>query len=488
MVAASSPQDPRGDALDSVGRQPSRNSVDKSRLGRTQEAVAWRYWQLFSQSEKPNIFNYNEVCIAPDSGLSDVDELMNGMKYINAGIMTAFIIANTVMITKVDVAAVIHYTDRESARSSSKFLLTKFIVKHLCVDNAGEIFGMQLDCLVPLVEVIVLWGYMFLILSKFIRIAWAVAKPSSFGQRHEYIRWAFVSELAWTYLPQISRFSAMQLLCFVSPAVFGTQAYAGQKLVKHRRKDARGKKEMFLSGFAVVRYILQCALCFIIGFDAFVVKYRMASWYIEQQHFTLMSWVSALIFLFQVMGIKNLKSFVRQRLFAFIIGGEDGKVSKDEMARWDCWSALMAKKIYDHFGFFKGSIVILGFDCYDFQSLALDDSNKTTKMGLKKSGIFPASPSLIRTLPSQDFGMDFASEEPVTPSSALRMRVIEEDIKQQMQAMEATEDGWKKVHKVREKTSRDTESFIQNVHKLGLLTKELQGRRQPEQPAGSMAP
>merc|ERR1712187_806141 len=83
--------------------------------------------------------------------------------------------------------------------------------------------------------------------------------------------------------------------------------------------------------------------------------------------------LGAVVFLFQILGVVNLNFFVRLRLFIFIFGGEDGNFDIDEKARTDVWNAMLARKIYQEHGPIKGTIIMLGFDDYDFQLLVLED-------------------------------------------------------------------------------------------------------------------
>jgi len=73
------------------------------------------------------------------------------------------------------------------------------------------------------------------------------------------------------------------------------------------------------------------------------------------------------------MGIIQLRWFVTARLFVFMFGGEDGSLDFDEMAVRDVWQALCCKTVYGHFGTWRGTQVMLGFDDYDFQKLAFED-------------------------------------------------------------------------------------------------------------------
>jgi len=77
-------------------------------------------------------------------------------------------------------------------------------------------------------------------------------------------------------------------------------------------------------------------------------------------------------FLVQAMGVVNLNWFVRERLAIFTFAGEDGVLSREETARREVWHALLAKRVYEHFGLRMFLVVMLGFDDYDFQRLVLD--------------------------------------------------------------------------------------------------------------------
>merc|ERR1719247_1850760 len=93
------------------------------------------------------------------------------------------------------------------------------------------------------------------------------------------------------------------------------------------------------------------------------------------------------IFLFQMLNVVNLNWFVRERLFIFIFGGQDGNLASEEAARSDVWNALIAKRIFQHFGFWRFLIVMSGFDDYDFQMLVLEvdeDISRKKRFGYLK--------------------------------------------------------------------------------------------------------
>merc|ERR1712182_195584 len=142
-------------------------------------------------------------------------------------------------------------------------------------------------------------------------------------------------------------------------------------LVRQQLSDSHTTAEYLRAVWPMVKYVCGVMVCFVIGLDAFLVKYRMAVHFIDTSDLDLGGLVHTFIFLFQILGIINLTWFSRERLCIFIFGGEDGNVEPEEKLRWDLWNAILAKAIYKRFGPGRGTVVMLGFDDYDFQSLVL---------------------------------------------------------------------------------------------------------------------
>jgi hypothetical protein len=81
----------------------------------------------------------------------------------------------------------------------------------------------------------------------------------------------------------------------------------------------------------------------------------------------------AVIFVFQILGVVNIMLFTRERLHIFIFASKDGKMDNSQRGLEQVWKARMAKEIFRIHGMFKGTIVMLGFDDYDFQQVVLED-------------------------------------------------------------------------------------------------------------------
>merc|ERR1719291_1533265 len=134
-----------------------------------------------------------------------------------------------------------------------------------------------------------------------------------------------------------------------------------------------------------LRYLATRIAALVIGFDAFVVKLRMVSGHVNAEEFHYDGVIAIAMFLFQVLNVVNLNWFVKERLFIFMFAGSDGNLDHEEAARADVWNALIAKRVYAEFGFFRFLVVMLGFDDYDFQMLVLE-VDEESKLARKKVG------------------------------------------------------------------------------------------------------
>merc|ERR1712137_1173159 len=183
-----------------------------------------------------------------------------------------------------------------------------------------------------------------------------------------------LSDVFYMHLPQLSSFSALRMLYYVTPCVMSTDLYMHYYLAQEHYVQAKGMRSRVQAVLPFFGQICLTAFYFIFGFDAFLVKYRMASDYIRRHDVHFDSILGAMVFLFQMLGVVNLHWFVKNRLFLFIFGGDDCNLDASEKARWTVWLNILTKRTYAHFGLFYGTLVMLGFDDYDFQKLVLDDA------------------------------------------------------------------------------------------------------------------
>lgn len=187
----------------------------------------------------------------------------------------------------------------------------------------------------------------------------------------DLLRWVCVSKIFWQVIPSLSCFSLMRLLYYVTPSVISTQACLRVTWMRERLDHDKGCS--LRAVLPLVLYIITRVFCLIVGFDAFLVKFRLSSHAILRVDPTAADFLSCALFLFQTLGIVNLTWFVRERLFLFVFGQEDGSMTGAQKAREIAWNALMAHKIHQKFGLVHFLIVMLGFDDYDFQMLVMED-------------------------------------------------------------------------------------------------------------------
>lgn len=340
------------------------------------------YWSKYSEREAPNLLKHDNLHIVDNGGLPEVEKLR--VKYPKAVYMVLVALLNFALIAHTDIAALtglgpsIRYTNQD-------FLLSKWLLSLILADSEHRhiesFFGGNMDKVVPLLELL----YMFFFFGSFVAcILLALVSPRIFAQHGDMHRWNFVSHAFWDCYPHLVSCSALRLLHWVSPAVVSTDAYivalhAYEILSKSDTWKHYLKAAMSLWSFTVVRL---CA--FTIGFDTFLVKFRLASSAVDGGCTDYLSKLAAATFVWQVMSIIQVDWFVRHRLFIFMFGGKNGDLDVDEQALRDVWKGLIAKKVYATFGVWKGTVVMLAFDDYDMQFLVLEDDEDVERFKSKR--------------------------------------------------------------------------------------------------------
>lgn len=234
-------------------------------------------WNKFYDVEEPDIFH--NIQVAKDGGFSDVAKLWSWTRLVSALVV-----------------------------------IGTLVLKGECVISLGEMLAL-----------FVLW-------VQFVcEMCVAVFRC---GVREESLWWHCQQGL-WDTLPELSTFSAMRSLHFVTPSILEAD------LVKHWTEIE------------------------------------------ETDHWTYRVFVLLLIFTVQMLGIVQLGMFVRERLFVFIFAGEDSIMQKEEQARQEVWNSLLVRKLRQEFGFWKFLVIMLTFTDTDFQRLVL---NEQRGIGDGKSG------------------------------------------------------------------------------------------------------
>lgn len=338
----------------------------KSALGPTVGEVRGA-WQQFSDS--PLFFN--DFHIAPDGGLARITLLFTPLRYVWAAFVLVLIGVNFWSLSRIDIPAVRLKTwfDHEG----SMFLFTDFFLD-LCVYWRPYRLNPQLT---------VAFLDAALVLALTVRLVWCCVHinpwcpcrktrdPEDFAIR----RWHFVAEVFLHLLPRFASVSAMAFLYFVLPSILGPD------LLQHveRLKDPNSRH----SAWPFAKFVLLRLLCLMVGFDAFMLKFRNASLRQADPNYGGMdSVVDAFAFLNQVLGVVQVRWFAQRRLHIFMFGGEDGYISEQKQLQKQTWHAMLVSRLWQHLPWYRFLAVMLCFDDYDFQKLILEKNAETPGRGL----------------------------------------------------------------------------------------------------------
>jgi len=334
---------------------------------------------------------FGPVDLAKDGGLGDVkgEKLLYSTQYVYAAMSALFIIMNTIYVTWLDKNCVFHgqctqvmtgTVEAECIKSGIASCADTHCISMItaaCKENpeVAPPFMLVRSILFDqfpserIIATIEFFGLWYLILRTVQMLVLAIVSTVP------VFRWVCVVQIFWQNVPALSCFSLMRLLYYVTPAVIGTEAYYQVTWTMERIKEDDGPNRH--NTLPLLKYIVTRLLCAVIGFDAFLVKFRAASRGVMQPFPSALDMFAVVLFLFQVLGVVNLTWFVRERLFLFIFGSENGDMTNEQKARQIVWNAMVARKIWQEFGLFHFLVVMLGFDDYDFQVLAME--GKKTK-------------------------------------------------------------------------------------------------------------
>jgi hypothetical protein len=228
-----------------------------------------------------------------------------------------------------------------------------------------------------------LCGFLFYVV-KVLWCFWVMAFPGDTGFR----RWYHMQHLCWDLLPALSTFSAMKLLNIVVPSVFLVRVHHHVAAITEAWDTGRSKTR---AACGMVLFLLGIVFCFFAGVDSFLMKMRVVAGVVEERHVSGRGAVHCLQFFVQVLGIVQLGTEMRARLFVFIFGGEDGVMQSAEIELLHTWNALLARQMYRDLPFHHFLATILSFSDEDLQSLVLNEDHEKKESHLKSTYGTPAS-------------------------------------------------------------------------------------------------
>lgn len=332
-----------------------------------------------------NFIQYVNIRFSPDSGFSDIPELWDAEKgvsmkrrWFSAILAVIFVIYNTHFIVVDNVA-----TLRSNVTDSRDFYLVRHVIEHF-QERSGVEFSPQVESVVnnnaKLIAVMELIGLLVLckrvLVDLLVRFLPGMAPETMRASPEQRVRamWFADIRLFWSDLHAISIYSGMRLLNYVQPPVLSMD-------ISHIMSMKPSHKAM-----AWFWFILWRLFCLIVGFDFFLKKFRDAdasgvfSTY-QDQPWSANQVLRSFMFMRQVMGVVQVDSLIRDRLFVFVFGGEESKMDRKELTIKAVWQALIARRIWkechaqtsNHFtASLKYAAVMLTFGDEDFQHLILD--------------------------------------------------------------------------------------------------------------------
>jgi hypothetical protein len=206
------------------------------------------------------------------------------------------------------------------------------------------------------------------------RVLWSLVQMLSGScggcfPRLDRLRWYAAQHLFFNLIPTIGVYSSLLMLFPAAPKVFI------QDLFTHLfYRESNNYRD-------IIWLVISRAICFIIGFDSFLVKFREgANLFIistpesDKTQFEFAHFIGAALLLNQILGVVQLNWMIKERLFRFVFAGEDGIMSSGEGVKKDTWNAQIAERL---FTMYQNPIdkvtMLLTFSDDDFQRLTLHE-------------------------------------------------------------------------------------------------------------------
>jgi hypothetical protein len=318
--------------------------------------------------------------IASDGGIKELkgkhgserqSKLWRPSRYLSAVVLLCFAFCNVYYILLIDVTAVL---ERRSERYT-EFLLGTFILSKFGIEEH------QPQKMIYAVELIILhWLLAYVAMD-------ALSIICLRGEQHEMSRWRASCRLCWRTLPDMSDYSALRLLRFATPAVLKYDLGAAVSDIKLSldKGDVLWQKQSLLLMFFL---ILRAPVCFVIGFDCFLIKARvMVRLFTLSSEATAAAVFGAVIILNQILGAVQLQRTVQNQLYRFVFAGEDGTLSRQEFVRQNVWEAMVARTMYKEFSWLQATTLMLSWSDEDFQMMILDQEEISSRKNPDVAGM-----------------------------------------------------------------------------------------------------
>lgn len=326
------------------------------------------HWKVYENDEFPDVFSHLEL--AHDGGFSEAHELYDSSRWATAALLIIFILYNVYSLVVLDSNFIY---DPLNAHNLTAYPYPPEVMHTLNADwyISTTMFG-QTEGLHP-VQVLgslELLGLTFFIVES---VWYCIQIARDDGKK----RWYAIAFLFWDSMPTLSVYSAMKLLDKIVPSKFSANLMIEIAFAQERAARKGLGYVKALTG--ILWFFFMTFVCFIIGFDTFLLKIRVVSSAIGGATFKWAQFLVCIQFLVQILGVVQLGPFVRQRLFIFIFAGEDGILQETERELMYTWNALLARKMYRLYTFPQWLAVMMSFSDEDFQKLVLNEDEEQGK-------------------------------------------------------------------------------------------------------------
>jgi hypothetical protein len=403
----------RGDAQDAAAKSGSQDEVEEQGsavpqggYNRSQSAESnwidhWstedRAWQYVTEAKADpakEVTYFKYLQIAKDGGLSEItgtkgeaDNLWSPTRYISAFTAILFMFGNTAYVVYVDLSIMF---GRRSVYGVDDYLISSTFISGInaALNWISGVFGSRRHNFFDTPAKLIASVELLLLMVLWVRVFWALGQMlsgslgSCFPRLHR-LRWYAAQNLFFNLVPMIGVYSSLLMLFPAAPKVFIQDMFT---YLFYRETDSK-------SYYRDMAWLLVSrAVCFVIGFDSFLVKFREgATAFIvstpdsNKTHFEFAYFIGAAALLNQILGVVQLNWMIRERLFRFVFAGEDGVMSSGEMVKKDTWNAQIAERLFNAYkNPIDKFVMLLTFSDDDFQRLTLHEhrEKKTTDQDL----------------------------------------------------------------------------------------------------------
>mmetsp|Transcript_36739 Transcript_36739/g.83122 ORF Transcript_36739/g.83122 Transcript_36739/m.83122 type:complete len:400 (-) Transcript_36739:114-1313(-) len=296
---------------------------------------------------------FGHLELAVDGGLArEVETLYTHARLVPMLVNVIVVIVNLVRVLEDDIS----FLRKDTDIATDQTFLTKAFLLSLGLPDCFEAEDLVAWFEITGIICLVLLGITHLVFSR--------------KHRSRFVRWLCVARIFREVIPELKYFSAMRLLCHVTPYVALREL---KSLVADMRDRASQGEKPLRNVLELVSFFVVRAVIFAFGFDAFVVRFRKVSTHVGVLDSA--SIIKVTVFLNQVLGVVQLERFTMRRLSQFVFGGEDNNISAGEDRVMMAWWARLYERIWTmtNCGPLQAFATSVTFNDEDFQRLMLNE-------------------------------------------------------------------------------------------------------------------